>query len=160
MWNIPALNPMTNAPNNTVHGSVRLVRPATIGQTTAYSVTFTVPDGVYLMQVSAIGGGGGGDGSAILGSPGICAMYMPINVVPGQAILCVIGAGGGTSTNGTATSIGNYLTLSGGVGDGGGTAASWNQITPFTALSQFNNAADTGGGTTTSGRAGIAVFTW
>lgn len=158
MWNIPALNPMTNAPNNMVHGSVRLVRPATIGQTTAYSVTFTVPDGVYRVQVSAIGGGGGGDSSTLYGSPGVCAMYMPIDVVPGQVILCVLGAGGGASAPGTATSIGNFLTLSGGLG-ALATTPSY-QITPFTAQSQFNNAADTGAGLLDTGRAGIAVFTW
>lgn len=87
------------------------------------NTTFTVPDFIYKIKVHAFGAGGGGSstsGGAANGSGGGGGAYglSIINVTPGQAIPIVIGTGGGTGANGTATTI-----LGRSAGGGAGSAA-------------------------------------
>jgi hypothetical protein len=106
--------------------------------------TWTAPEGVTEIYVSAAGGGGGGSGKVIVsstavdagggGSGGMSVLRRKFTVTPGQVLTLVVGSGGkggaptyttGTSgtgryppaavgVNGTATIIGDLITLSGG----------------------------------------------
>lgn len=94
--------------------------------TAAGVYSFTVPSGVYSLDVEGWGAGGGGGGCASSSVPSsggggggygrkICA------VTPGQVITVIVGTGGpgGTSaptngTAGTATSFGSFFTCNGG----------------------------------------------
>jgi len=105
------------------------------------SGTFTVPDNVTTLYISACaggGGGGGGAGNTTIGAAGSCGggggagefvTDEPIAVTPGQVIQITIGAegsGGGAGTqsglsatpgsDGGDTVIGELLTLAGGKG--------------------------------------------
>ena len=91
-------------------------------QTFTKDGTFTVPDGVTKILVTAFGGGGGGNFAG--GQGGSWILRKAFSVVPRTTIPITIGAGGtgqenrGTSTAGTdggATVIGNLITLAGGV---------------------------------------------
>lgn len=91
-------------------------------QTFTSDGTFTVPDGVTKIWITAFGGGGGGN--KVGGQGGSWILRKAFSVVPGTTIPITIGAGGtgeenrGTSTSGTdggATVIGNLITLAGGV---------------------------------------------
>lgn len=111
--------------------------------------TFTVPENVGIIYVTACGAGGGGgagggspNNSGILyasggggGGAGQCIYNYPLAVTSGSQISITIGAGGkaGTpnSANGTgatagsaggSTVIGNFITLLGGQGGMGGTS--------------------------------------
>ncbi|MEE7460697.1 hypothetical protein MFUR16E_04785 [Methylobacterium fujisawaense] len=103
---------------------------------TAGSGTWTVPDGVYWVYATAIGGGAGGSGATTSGptttSGGGGAgetRFGWIPVTPGQVIPYVVGAGGlgvaygQNSGNGGATSIGSLITAMGGNGTGNGGVA-------------------------------------
>lgn len=94
------------------------------------SGNFTVPSGVYWLDVEGWGGGGGGGGSGSGGgtsggggAPGYFRKVMA--VTPGQVIAAVIGSGGGGGglggggTAGGTTTFGGTLIASGG---GGGLA--------------------------------------
>ena len=98
--------------------------------TSAGSYTWTVPDGISKVLVTASAGGGGGgygcrttsrDGYFEYGGYGgrgaNCYKY-EIAVTAGEEISIVIGNGGGPASAGGATSFGDKLTLSGG-GAGG-----------------------------------------
>ncbi len=126
------------------------VNAATVGQHYTFSYenveevarltasgTFTVPEGVRFLFVSAIGGGGGGGGATASaagggGGGGIGVKLKKIEVEGLDEIPVTIGSGGtGGATsqaagNGAATIIGNFFTLSGGTAGGrgvGGTSA-------------------------------------
>lgn len=101
--------------------------------------TFTVPDNVTTIYISAVGGGGGGgalpdvSGSAPTagggGGSGAAIFFKPFTVEPGAGISIVVGEAGkggmsvyklndpkSDGTAGTATIIGNLITLNGGQG--------------------------------------------
>lgn len=91
------------------------------------SGNFTVPAGVFALEVQVWGGGGGGGGVATLheaagggGGGGYAAGVL--NVTPGQIIPAVIGAGGaagGGGGSGGAGGASSFLTLSATGGSGG-----------------------------------------
>lgn len=100
-------------------------------QTFTSNGTFVVPKGIEFIKVTACGGGAGGNGGSTEGSSfsggggggGAAAVadYL-IKVTSGQSIAITIGQGGTgasaekqTGANGTATIIGSYLTLPGGL---------------------------------------------
>lgn len=102
------------------------------------SGNFTVPQGVYAMDVQGWGGGGaaGGNGSTANGSSsgGGSGGYgrVRVSVTPGQVIAYVVGAGGNATipSSGGTTSFGVFLTVNGGgagpgnaIGIGGAPAA-------------------------------------
>lgn len=166
MWNIPALNPMTNAPNNTVHGYARISRPSNVTAQIAYAAQFSVPDGVYRLLVTAIGGGastGGGTGS---GTMGRCVLRYPISVVPGQVIPITLGTAEAYPTTAAGTtSVGTYLTLSG--GDSGADASALDAYSPINASVYptltpsilLNSGSGSGGATATNG-GGTVIMEW
>lgn len=86
-------------------------------QTFTASGTFTVPQGIYTINVCMVGGGGGGShkhtsqGHAYGGKAGTAAQYS-IPVTPGEELSIVVGARGiggaypnGLGTAGTASSV-------------------------------------------------------
>ena len=94
--------------------------------------TFTVPDNVSLVWVTAWGGGGGGGGSIHTiyreggggGAGGSIIYKYPVTVTPGEVINVIVGTGGTGGTgnytsggDGGNTSFGSYLTV---IGGGGG----------------------------------------
>lgn len=101
--------------------------------------TYTVPDGIYMIYVSAAAGGGGGGGCNYNsggygggGGGGAAVFNRAIFVEPGEQISITVGAGGAggeyvgsgtgeTGANGGNTIFGSYFTLLGGKG---GTGAS------------------------------------
>lgn len=95
--------------------------------------TFVVPEGVYMIWVTAAGGGGGGGGSTYAsggstkvyksgggGGGGACISKRPFAVIPGTSIDITIGAAGkagGTNADGGkggSTVVGSLITLVGG----------------------------------------------
>ena len=109
--------------------------------TTAGSSSFTIPEGVHTLKVSACGAGGGGGGGYynVSGQGGGGGGYVKeafVAVTPGTSLSVTVGSGGagdlldypGSSTdgyggNGTATTItgtGVSITLNGGNGGSGG----------------------------------------
>lgn len=117
------------------------------------SGTFTVPDNIFKLKVTAFGGGGGGHSSSA-GTPGGAggggsSGISIVTVTPGQSISFTIGAGGAGGTPGAAGGSTTVLGLTAGGGAGassliigglGGTA------TGFTInLSGQSGCASTGG---------------
>lgn len=93
---------------------------------TAGTTSFTVPDGVTSIKVTAIGGGGGGQmgwgnysssGGAGAGGGAGQTITSTITVTPGQVLSVVVGAGGAGATS--TTTGGGY----GGTGANGGPGA-------------------------------------
>lgn len=91
------------------------------------SGNFTVPAGVYVLDVHGWGGGGGGGGSGggggtAGGGGGAGYARKRIAVTPGQVIAYVVGAGGpgggagGSGFTGSATSFGAFFTAQPGTG--------------------------------------------
>lgn len=75
--------------------------------------TFTVPEGITTVYVTACGGGQGGqnyDG----GNAGELIYRKDFTVTPGKVLAITIGAGGKAGADGGATVIGDLITLSGG----------------------------------------------
>lgn len=101
-------------------------------QTFTENGTFTVPEGIEGIYITACGGGGGGSlgyqQSSYGGGGGAAIVAKFFKVTPGQNITISVGEGGAgaveTSSsdkalsggNGTATIIGNLITLNGGSG--------------------------------------------
>lgn len=111
--------------------------------------TFTVPQGVTTIYVSAVAGGGGGGGGGGSGrstntrssggggggGAGRFVISEAIGVTSGQTIAVTIGAGGAAGAGGTArndgrngstggiTRVGDSIVLNGGSGGGGGSAS-------------------------------------
>lgn len=90
--------------------------------------TYTVPEGVFQLQLftsGAGGGGGGGQGSQLstlkgaggAGGAGAVPFNIPIQVIPGDVLTITIGLGGTAGTAGLATGTNN----GGNGGDGGDT---------------------------------------
>ena len=156
--------------------------------TSAGSYTWTVPDGISKVLVTASAGGGGGgygcrtssrDGYFEYGGYGgrgaNCYKY-EIAVTAGEEISIVIGNGGGPASAGGATSFGDKLTLSGG-GAGGNSsgeghpganagAASPQSIftsCPYSAYGAGGNRGGSGGATDISpgaGSRGMMLLEW
>lgn len=90
------------------------------------SLTFTIPQGVYLMRIRLVGGGGGGaggngnSGGGGGGAGGYSEGVFP--VTPGTSYPITIGAGGGsvgpsaTGASGGTSSFGALLSATGGTG--------------------------------------------
>lgn len=88
------------------------------------STTWTVPANVKSAYVSLAGGGAGGVSwnapVMISGSSGGFLVSYPVNLIPGEAIPIVIGAGGSVRTShlgangGASTAFGSYLLCTGG----------------------------------------------
>jgi hypothetical protein len=99
--------------------------------------TFTVPNGVSAVRVTAIGGGGAAGYHASMpgagGGAGGRAMGIVSGLSAGQNIAVTVGAGGvapSTPANGNAggtSSFGTYMSATGGAGGGGGTAVLFSQ---------------------------------
>ncbi|MSY41593.1 MAG: IPTL-CTERM sorting domain-containing protein, partial [Actinobacteria bacterium] len=66
--------------------------------TTPRLTSWTVPDGITELTVTALGGGGGGGGHSTGGAG--CEVVSTFAVTPGQSIRLFIGGGGGTGTAG------------------------------------------------------------
>jgi hypothetical protein len=97
-----------------------------ITKLTSGSGNWTVPDGVYRIKATVIGGGGGGDGSSGSGTSGGSTTF--------GAITCT-GGGGGTGSLGSAGSgSGGDVNMSGGVGGsyiGGSTLLGFGGVKPY-----------------------------
>lgn len=120
---------VTTTANATQHGSQLI--------TSTGSGNFTVPGGVFSIEVECVGGGGGGDftnsGNAFGGGGGgYC--YKRWSVSPGQVIPYTIGSGGvrtspentATNTNGNDTSFNTTQIAYGGLkGSSGGTGGTF-----------------------------------
>lgn len=109
MYGIPGIddgNAQLGAQNNVVHGSVMFLANG----------NFTVPDGVWAIWLTGIGGGGGGNAIVSTGmgggGSGGRALKIPFKVVPGMTFTVVIAAS--TTGAGNSTSFGSLLTLTGG----------------------------------------------
>ena len=156
--------------------------------TSAGSDTWTVPDGISKVLVTASAGGGGGgygrrtssrDGYFEYGGYGgrgaNCYKY-EIAVTAGEEISIVIGNGGGPASAGGATSFGDKLTLSGG-GAGGnssgeghpgasaGASSPQSAFTscPYSAYGAGGNRGGSGGATDISpgaGTRGMMLLEW
>ena len=155
--------------------------------TSAGSYTWTVPDGISKVSVTAsAGGGGGGYGRKTYregyweyggyGGRGANCYKYEIAVTAGEEISIVIGNGGGPASAGGATSFGDKLTLSGG-GAGGNSrgeghpganagAASPQSIftsCPYSAYGAGGNRGGSGGATDISpgaGTRGMMLLEW
>lgn len=88
--------------------------------TTAGAITFTPAAGVTSVDIVMIGGGGGGEaaGGGGGGGGGEARVITGHGCTPGVNIYGTVGAGGGGSTNGSATSLALY-SASGGLRGGG-----------------------------------------
>ncbi len=95
---------------------------------------FTVPAGVYLIKIIAVGAGGGGsnsigttpganNSSGAGGGAGGCAFGYYL-VTPGQVIAITIGSGGAAQTAGGTTTVTGFCSATGGQGTGFATANS------------------------------------
>ncbi|WP_254221799.1 hypothetical protein [Burkholderia multivorans] len=111
----------------TAHGSQAYTTPGTYN--------FTVPANVYFVYGKVRAGGGAGgkaDNTNGLGGGGGGGGYCEgmIPVTPGQVLAITVGAGGaptsGSGNPGGSSSIGSYLTASGGLGGGYGNGTSGN----------------------------------
>ena len=87
-------------------------------QTFTEDGTFTVPDGVTKIWITAFGGGGGGKTGGAGGQGGDRVIKKAYSVTPKTNIPITIGVGGEENNDGGATVIGNIVTLAGG-GRGG-----------------------------------------
>ncbi len=96
--------------------------------------SFTVPAGVYTIfgRVWGAGGGGGGANNSNFGDGGGGGGYAEgwFSVTPGQVITIIVGAGGaagyttgGNGGNGGSSSIGSYMSATGGLGGPGDMSA-------------------------------------
>lgn len=156
--------------------------------TSAGSDTWTVPDGISKVLVTASAGGGGGgygcrtssrDGYFEYGGYGgrgaNCYKY-EIAVTAGEEISIVIGNGGGPASAGGATSFGDKLTLSGGgaggnssgeghLGASAGASSPQSAFTscPYSAYGAGGNRGGSGGATDISpgaGTRGMMLLEW
>nr|WP_295744180.1 hypothetical protein [uncultured Acidocella sp.] len=99
------------------------------------SGTFVVPNGVSVVKVTAIGGGGAGGYHSTMpsggGGAGAHVTGIISGLIPGQAILVTVGAGGaapgayGNGGSGGASNFGGFITAGGGTGGNGGTATNF-----------------------------------
>jgi hypothetical protein len=125
---------------------------------------FSVPSGVTSVRVLVIGGGGGGGQNAGgAGGAGGMVEQPAFPVTPGGSVPLFIGGGGGTDTNGQASTFGSITAIAGGRGtpnngrgnDGGsgGSSSAGNGTTTGQQPAQggFSNGFGFGGGTSNSG---------
>ena len=126
--------------------------------------TWTIPTGVTQVFAFVIGGGGGGDGASYYinsgGAGGGYAHGIISGLTPGNTITCTVGQGGTggsdatgqSSSDGTASSFGSYLT-------GGGGEKAQKSITNNSSTSSDGGAGSTSGVseafTATGGKGGI-----
>lgn len=94
--------------------------------------TFTVPDGVFVVDYLVVAGGGGG-GSGGGGGGGVVFSDNPQSVEPGQSIDVTVGAGGaggmgGIASDGTFPTDGSDSSFGTVEAAGGGAGGSWNRF--------------------------------
>ncbi len=82
------------------------------------SATFTVPPGVKSMRGRCVGGGGGAYGAGGGGGGGYA--HGEFSVTPGQSISITVGAAGAVYAGGGTSSIGAFMTATGGGSSPGG----------------------------------------
>jgi hypothetical protein len=162
---------MTNATGPSVASNVTNVSVAcatVVSYTIPGSYNWTVPSGVTLVQVVAIGGGGAGSGvtSTGPGQSGGAGAYITatLSVTPGQVIALVVGGGagivpsvpsgtcatGGGGGGATSIDIGNAdRIIAGGGGGGGAYCGNGNAV--------YAGPGGSGGGVAGAGGAGGAV---
>lgn len=112
---------------NTLFGTLKDLNKKSAGGVETFTTdgSFTVPENVTLINVTAAGGGGGGGKSpgGSGGSGGACIADKTFAVTPGQTIAITIGKGGAgaqagsqgaDATSGGATVVGGLVTLPGG----------------------------------------------
>ncbi len=151
---------------------------------TAYAVagtyTFTVPDGVYKIYCTCVGGGGGAGGMGVNGSGvaypaggggagGTSSGW--IDVTPGQTITIIVGAAGtggaasssssagsygSNGTSGGTSSVGSYMSATGGNYGGATSAGSAGGTGGVGTGGQINQYG--GNGTDGSGGAGVQYY--
>lgn len=76
------------------------------------STTWTKPAGVKSVEVTCVGGGGGGPANGFGGSGGYAKRIIDVSDV--SSVPVTVGAGGATLTAGGVSSFGSYLTVEGG----------------------------------------------
>jgi hypothetical protein len=107
-------------------GEVLITGPSSAyGSGTAYygGSVFTVPPGIYSINLYMVGGGGGGGNYAGGGGGGGQVVTTTVAVSPGQQIGVSLGGGGGQGARGGTTAFGGYTALGGyGGGNGSGTS--------------------------------------
>ena len=89
---------------------------ALVIQSFTSTTTWTVPNGVYLINEVFVVGGGGGGGSNYGGGGGGGSYQISQNyaVTPGASVAVTIGNGGGNNANGQSSSFGGTITATGG----------------------------------------------
>ncbi|WP_353613971.1 hypothetical protein [Mangrovibacter phragmitis] len=134
-------------------------------QTITTSTSFTVPDNIYDLYISASGAGGGGGGgysssySGSGGGGGASIYRQHFSVTPGTVLSVVIGSGGAGGAvgiagySGGATSVGSLFSLAGGGGGnpgisgaGGNSAGLPGGVGSVAGEDAFNNVPGGGGG--------------
>jgi hypothetical protein len=89
----------------------------TMYRTTLTSGTsYTVPAGVTYLNVTLVGGGGGGDGTLNVNGRGGQIVYSTLSTTPGASITYAIGAGGAAITAGGTTTFTGATSAVGGGG--------------------------------------------
>jgi len=137
----------TFTPAGTKSGTMYAGGTQIIGNQTTYnnSSTFTVPAGVYSIEVATWGGGAGGDNNTSRGGGGgAFAGNDAIPVTPGTTYTITVGGGGTPGNNGGNSSFGALVVAAGAVGANGGTVAASTGAIRFAG----------GNGGTSSGRGG------
>ena len=84
---------------------------------------FTVPNGIYSLQVLLLAGGGGGGNRAGGGGGGGQARLITVSTTPGATFSVIVGDGGNAGSNGGTSYFGAYSSL-GGFGGGSGSGTS------------------------------------
>lgn len=100
-------------------GSIPGARPYSL--TFTGSGTFSVPTGVKTIFLTGCGAGGGGGGGHTAdpggggggGGGGVCAVNMPVTVVPGSSLTITIGSGGTGGAAGASSGAATNTTIAG-----------------------------------------------
>ncbi|MBV5282679.1 MAG: T9SS type A sorting domain-containing protein [Paludibacter sp.] len=122
------------------------------------SYTFTVPPGVYSINVEAWGAGAGGSNSKNKGGGGGAYAGNPaISVIPGTSYTVTVGQGGTAGNNGQNSSFSSLVIAAGATGANGGTTANSTGAITFAGGNggiSTNNGGAGGGGSGGAGGAG------
>ena len=114
---------------------------------TVGSINWTVPTGRTVVTFVVVGGGGGGrsvTGGGGGGGAGGASYNLEVPVTPGQVLTFTVGAGGGSNSNGSQSSV-TGLSSGSIVSGGGGTGAAGSYSSGGT-MGSGNYVGNTGGG--------------
>ena len=117
MFNIPAYEPMLNAPNNVTHG-IWIIRGVGSSSITG---TFTIPYGVYKIWRTVVAGGGGSVGSTGNGGDGTNSFFGDLIATFGAKSTSVSNGAGGSPNGMSGLNILNALGVGLSLGVGGST---------------------------------------